>query len=290
MAFELFLVAAFGAMLAWGFGDFLIQRSVRKIGDLEALAFIGLIGFVGLLPFVLPDIYLLFESQNFLLLVGLGVLAFVVAIFNFEALKEGKLSVVDVVLEFELPITIILGFFLFVESPSIFQFLLIIPIFAGIILISMRKNFSFKKHHLLEKGVFYAIIAAIGLGLCNSFTAFSARSISPLLAIWIPWGIIFIVSMIVILKKRDVRKMFVNAGKFKWLILAMGIADTLAWVFYSFSMVEMNIGIVTAITESYPVIGVILGVALNRERITKYQVLGAILTIGASVALAVTLL
>jgi len=290
MAFELFLVAAFGAMLAWGFGDFLIQRSVRKIGDLESLAFIGLIGFIGLTPFVLPDLPLLFLPQNLLLLAGLGALSFVVAMFNFEALKEGKLSVVDVVLEFELPITIALGFFLFAESPSIFQFFLIIPIFAGIVLISMKKNFSFKKHHLLEKGVFYAIIAAIGLGLCNSFTAFSARSVSPLLAIWIPWGIIFIVSMIFILKKHDVKKMFVNASRFKWLILGMGIMDTLAWIFYSFSMAKINVGIVTAITESYPVLGVILGVALNREHITMYQILGAVLTICASIALAVTLL
>ena len=28
---------AFVAMLCWGFGDFLIQRSTRKVGDIEAL-------------------------------------------------------------------------------------------------------------------------------------------------------------------------------------------------------------------------------------------------------------
>ena len=31
---------AFVAMLCWGFGDFLIQRATRKIGDFEILAVI----------------------------------------------------------------------------------------------------------------------------------------------------------------------------------------------------------------------------------------------------------
>jgi hypothetical protein len=32
------IAAALGAMLAWGIGDFLIQRVTRHVGDVEALA------------------------------------------------------------------------------------------------------------------------------------------------------------------------------------------------------------------------------------------------------------
>ena len=86
-----FLLAAFGAMLCWGVGDFLIQKSVRKIGDVESLFFIGLIGFLGVTPFVLSDIGML-SLESIVLLVFLGLIASVVAIFNFEALKRGKIS------------------------------------------------------------------------------------------------------------------------------------------------------------------------------------------------------
>ncbi len=64
MGFELAVLFAFGAMLCWGIGDFLIQRTVRKIGDVETLAFIGLIGSIVLLPFVLPQISMIFSLGN----------------------------------------------------------------------------------------------------------------------------------------------------------------------------------------------------------------------------------
>jgi len=47
------IIFAFGAMLFWGFGDFLIQRTTRKIGDIETLAFISIFGSIGLLPVLL---------------------------------------------------------------------------------------------------------------------------------------------------------------------------------------------------------------------------------------------
>src|SRR3989344_8118184 len=129
MIFELSILFAFGAMLCWGIGDFLIQRSVRKIGDIEALAFIGIIGGVLLIPFIIGESDLLFSYSNLLLLILLGVITFIVALFNFEALKVGKLSVIDVVLELELPVTIILSFIFFKERLTGMQFLIIFLIF-----------------------------------------------------------------------------------------------------------------------------------------------------------------
>ena len=93
MLFELSILFAFCAMLFWAFGDFLIQRSTRKIGDLESLAIIGIIGSIMLLPFVFHDLKLIFSTQNVVLLSVLGVFTFVTSILNFEALKEGKLSI-----------------------------------------------------------------------------------------------------------------------------------------------------------------------------------------------------
>lgn len=35
------LLFAFGAILCWGVGDFLIQRNTRAVGNIEALAWIA---------------------------------------------------------------------------------------------------------------------------------------------------------------------------------------------------------------------------------------------------------
>ena len=226
MIVELSILFAFGAMLCWGIGDFLIQKTVRKVGDVETLAFIGLIGGVFLIPFIVKDIGLIFSLQNLLLLLILGIITFIVALFNFEALKVGKLSVIDVILELELPVTIVLSYIFLRESLSGIQFAFISLIFLGLLLIATK---SFKKNIWkgIEKGFFLGIVTAIGMGAVNFLTAVSSKNISPLMAVWFPWVIFTIFCFVVIIRKRELKKFSRNFMKFKALIIFMGIFDTL---------------------------------------------------------------
>lgn len=289
MLVELSIIAAIGAMLCWGIGDFFIQRSVRKIGDVEALALIGIIGSIVLLPLAIKEIDVLFSPANIGLLIVLGVVTFVAAIFNFEALKKGKLSVIEVVLELELPITVILGILIFKESLSIVQLGVIGAIFIGILLIAFKKkgNENIFKH--LEKGVYLAILGAIGMGFVNFLTASSSKQVSPLMAIWVPWIVFTIICLVIIFKREGFTKIAKNTWKFKWIVLFMGLFDTAAWFLYAFSVVKNEIGIITAITESYPAIGLFLGVLINKEKVNWHQYLGAAIALGASFVLAFVL-
>lgn len=281
------LLFAFAAMLCWGFGDFFIQRCTRKVGDIESLAFIGIIGALLLTPLVIKDFSKILLTQNLLLIAGFSVIIFIVALLNFEALKEGKLSVIDAILEIELPVTIGLSFWFFKETLSIFQLFIISLIFIGIVLIA-TKSFSHWKTRL-EKGVLLAFFAAIGMGIVNFLTATYSRAISPIPVIWATWLVTFLISMLFIVKREGAKKMIKNGLKFKWLILAMGIFDTLAWLFYAYAVFENEISITTAITESYPAIGLFLGLWLNREKIKWYQYAGSFLALISSVILAVTI-
>ncbi len=98
---------AFVAMLCWGIGDFWIQKSTRKVGDLEALFFVTAFGALVLLPFVYRDIPALFaESSQALMVLGvLCVVLFIAAILDFEALRVGKLAIVEPIWSFEVPVS-----------------------------------------------------------------------------------------------------------------------------------------------------------------------------------------
>jgi drug/metabolite transporter (DMT)-like permease len=278
------LIFAFAAMLCWGIGDFFIQKSTRKVGDLEALAFIGVIGMLMLLPFIIKDLDSLLSLPNLILLCFLGIITFVAAMFDFEALKKGKLSVIEVIIELELPITIALGFIFFKERLSLLQFVVISFIFIGIILIATK---SFRHLRLrIEKGVLIALIAAIGMGLINFLTAASSKKISPLMAVWFPWVVFSAICFLVLIKDKGLSKTIKNAKKFKWIILAMGVFDTFAWVFYAHAVFQEEISIITAITESYPAIAMVLGVWLNKEKIMWHQWTGAAIALLCSFALA----
>ncbi len=285
MPFEISILAAFGAMFFWGVGDFFIQRSTRKIGDTESLAFIGIIGALGLLPFVLPELPLFFTVQNIILLSFIGVVGFVVAMINFEALKEGKLSVIDVILEIELPITAMLGFMFFRESVSLILIAIISIIFIGTVLISVD-SFSLKRNSKkIEKGILLALLTAAGMAVVNFLTAYGSKEISPLMVIWLPWVVIAVISLFFIGRREGFKRLFHNGLRFKRLILVMGIIDTLAWLSYAVALAENELAITTAITESYPAIAIFLGVWLNREKILPHQYAGAALALIASVSL-----
>src|SRR3989344_4265453 len=117
------IIAAFGAMILWGFADFFIQKSTRRIGDAETLAFIGIIGAIILAPFVFIYADSVFTWKALALVAFLGVVHFIAGIMDFEALKRGKLSVIDAVIELELVITIVFGIFFLGESLSLMQWL-----------------------------------------------------------------------------------------------------------------------------------------------------------------------
>jgi drug/metabolite transporter (DMT)-like permease len=279
------IITAFGAMLCWAFGDFLIQRSVRKVGVLESITIIGLVGTIGLLPFMIKDFHSVFSLQNIFVLLILGIISFVVAIFDFEALKISKLSTTEIIITLELPMTIILGIIFFREGLTLPQLMVTFLIFIGILLVATESLANWKIHW--EKGVLLAFVAAIGMGFTNFLTSFSSRSISPLMAIWGPCFIFTIFCVVLLIKKGSFPKFIHDVKRYRWLLLGMGVIDTAAWIFYSFAVFGENIGIVTAITESYPAVAVFLGVWLNKEKINWHQYVGAVIAIVASVVLAI---
>lgn len=282
------LLAALGAMFSWGIGDFLIQRVTRKLGDVEALAWIGIIGTLGLLPFVWNDFPTAFAGNNPWILAGLGLLTFVIALLNFEALKRGKLSIVEVILEIELPMTIILGMTFFGERLSPVQWGLVMAIFAGILLIAVEPgDFKNKKGLVVEAGIFLALAAAFGMGGINFLTALGAKEASPLLAIWFPWFIFTLLCFIVIVFEGKFRAFASHFRKSPGLILGMGIFDTLAWLLFALAVTNEELAVTIAITESYPAVALALGIGFNKERISWHQGVGAAITIAASITIGV---
>jgi drug/metabolite transporter (DMT)-like permease len=277
MGLELTIIFAFVSMLGWGFTDFFVHRSVRKVGDMETLAFIVVIGTIAFFPFIVGELPLLFQPQNLSLLVVLGVVAFAASLINFEALRTGKLSIVDVIFEIELPVTIILGFVFFSETLSPLQFFLVACILLGIVLIATK---SFRHWRTsIEKGVVLAFLAAILMGVTNFLMAASSRQVSPLIAVWSSWLIVAVLCVIYMWRKRTLHLFGRNFMRYKWLMLAMTFADLVAWVLYSVSLYNNEVSVITAITEAYPAVALFLGMSLNGERSKAHQQAGAVIAL-----------
>ena len=275
------IILAIIALVSWGFTDFFIQKSSRLVGVWKNLFTIGIIGSIFLFPFVKSSFSLL-EKQDIIFLLVLGIVILFAHLFNFEALKKGKIAIVEPLLGLELPITIGLSIGIGKEHLSVVQFLFVAIIFAGLIMVITRHH-----QHLhstrsrLEKGVMLGVAAAIGLALTNFLVGISSRQISPLMVIWFTHTQLAIISFIYLFYKKNFRG---SAAEFKS-TLGPSVLYNVGWVAFAMASTLAAISIVTAISESYIILGVLLGIFVNHEKIKRYQLVGIILACSGIIAL-----
>jgi len=284
MIIETGVIFAFIAMIGWGFGDFFIQKSTRKIGVWTTVFIITLIGFIVLTPFALKNAASLFTFGRNIFLIG-AVAYFIAAFLDLEALREGKLDIVEPIWSLEIVSASALAYFLLGEAISSFQMLLIILLICSLVLVSL-KTLKIDKKHLVEKGVSIAIVAALFMGVANFFIGVGSRNIDP---ITIKWGMDLFLAMgsfMFMIKNKELKSLHRKIKENKKAVILMSLFDNVAWLAFGFSMVLAPIAIVVSISESYIIIAVLLGMFVNKERLKKHQIIGLILALVSAIVLA----
>lgn len=279
---------AFVAMLCWGIGDFWIQKSTRKVGDLEALFFITFFGAFVLAPFAYPRLGEFWSApvQTLLVVAVLCVTLLIAAFLDFEALRVGKLAVVEPIWSFEVPVAGLIAFFLLGERVGGVAVVLIVFLLLGLALVSLKGNFKLHRF-LLEKGTLLAFLGALMMGTANFFMGLSSRLSDPIMANFISDVFIALVTGCAILYRGKIGKTFRDIRSNLPVLLQMSIADKAAWVAFAFAMVAAPIGIAVALSESYIIVAVLLGLAINRERLDIHQKIGLIVAVISAIGLAV---
>ena len=281
------IALAFVAMLCWGFGDFWIQKSTRKIGDLETLFFITFFGAVVLAPFAYKNLPALFSGSwdTIIVILVLCVVLFFAAILDFEALRVGKLAVVEPIWSFEVPGAALLAFFILGEKVTLFQIALIVALLTGLVLVSLKRNTNFRKV-LLERGTILAFFGAVMMGAANFFMGWSARLSDPVMANFLSDVFIAVLTGLILIFTGRFRSTIRDIASNKSVLLQMSIADKAAWLAFAFAMSLAPIAIAVALSESYIIVAVLLGLFINREKLQFHQKIGLILAIASALTLA----
>ena len=273
------------ALLSWGLADFYIQKSSRKIGVWKVLFSVGVIGFVSLLPFIKNELTAL-DLGDILLLTILGIIIFFAAFFNFAALKKGKISIIEPLIGLELPLTVALSIGLGRERLTFIQLLLVTIIFIGLtMVITIHHKHLHQTRRTIEKGVMLAIAGAIGLALTNFLVGISSRQISPLMVIWFAHTQLAIICAIYLMYTKKFQAMIIDLKFHLKSTLGQSILYNLGWLAFAFATTTIATSIVTAISESYIVLGAMLGILVNREKLRRHQIVGLIFAVGGIIAL-----
>lgn len=288
MALEIGIILALIAMFGWGFGDFFIQKATRRFGNWEPLFIITLFGALVLLPFVYKDIPELINNPRIWILLLGSFILFIAALLDFEALRKGKLDVIEPIWSLEIPASALLAFIIIREAIHPQQILLIALLVVGLVLVSF-KSLNFSRKMLLEKGAIIAVIAAILMGSANFFIGWGARISDALMMNFFLNVFIAFFSLLFILYRGTLPKLFSDIRKDKKIWLGMCVFDNAAWIAFAFAMTLAPIAIAVALSESYIIIAVLLGIFVNKEFLHTHQKIGLVLSILAAITLAVSL-
>ncbi|HVY01932.1 MAG TPA: EamA family transporter, partial [Candidatus Nanoarchaeia archaeon] len=270
----------------WGFGDFFIQKSTRKIGDWETLFLITAFGAIVLLPFVYKDIPLVFSDlRSTLILLGASIVLFLAALLDLQALKEGKLAVVEPLWSWEIPMGAILAYIIFNETISFQQIILIVLLIAGLFMISLR-SLDVLKRIWVEKAAFLAISSATIMGAANFLIGWGARETSPLIINWVINIVVALLCFAYLTYNNSIKEIFANTKKYSKIVLGMCVFDNIAWVAFAYAMVFAPIAIAVALSESYIIIVVLLGIFVNKEHLKRHQKIGLCLAVITAIYLA----
>ncbi len=286
------ILAAFLALLCWGFGDFSIQRAVRGVGSTVALFAITALGAVGLLPFVWRELPTLVEQPSVMATLALAAAVMTIAAyFEFRSFRIGKLSVEEPVLSLELVFTMGIGILLLGEHLSSLQLTLAAVVFFGIILtiVEPERRRWWQRHqhgYHLEPGVLLALSGTAFMTLANIFTGLGSKAIgNGVLAIWFTHLLIAFFCLILLVARGTFRHVLTDVRTHWHAVLAESIFDNAAWVAFAVAVTQLPIALTIAITESYIALAAFLGVVVNRERLQTTQYIGMAVTLIAAVVL-----
>lgn len=197
----------------------------------------------------------------------------------------GKLAVVEPIWSFEVPVAGLIAFFFLGERIGSTALLLIVLLLFGLALVSIKGEFKFRRF-LFERGTILAFVGALLMGSANFFMGLGSRLADPIMANFVSDLFIALVMGFVIISRGRVGNTFSDIKGNLTVLLQMSVADKAAWVAFAFAMVAAPIGIAVALSESYIIIAVLLGLAINKERLDSHQKIGLLVAIGAAIALA----
>lgn len=281
----LWVLLALWAFLSWWIGDFLIQRSARKVGDWETLLVVALSATIILFPFIYHDLHLILLPQNIFILLWVALIFFIMSLLNFEALKRWKISVVEPVFTIEVPVAIFLAFIFFNETLAWPQWVLIAILLIWLVLVSFKPH-HFSKNSWLEKWVLLAIFAALFEWASNFIVWYSSRISDPLLTIWFLSVVSTIVALVYLLRKHTLQSLKNEIFHNKKLLFRLWLTDNAWRIFFAFAVTLVPIAIATSLSEWYIALACLLGLIINREKLRTYQKIWLMLTLACAIVLA----
>lgn len=284
------VILGFTTAVVYGFADFFGAIASRKLSSVLVTAVAGIVGFFFLLTMI-PFFGATFSQQAVIAGIAAGVASAVGITALYASLAIGPISIISpfgAVLGALVPLTF--GFFIGDRFGPL-GWLALALILVAVVLVGFVPGADVRLPS--AKGLALAFVAGAGIGtilIALKFSPSDSGLASVLVMRLVSAGLLNILLLATWLRLRrrnGASPKSIIAGKFWWAVIAAGIFDSSANIFFTLALRSGSISVVSVLTALYPLGTIILARLILKERIARIQMFGVLLALSGSAILGV---
>ena len=284
------MILGFTTAVVYGFADFFGAIASRKLSSVLVTAVAGIVGFFFLIAMI-PFFGATFSQSAVVAGIAAGVASAIGITALYASLAIGPISIIS-------PLGAVLGalvpmtFGIFIgDRFGALGWLALALILIAVVLVGFVPGADVRLP--TAKGLALAFIAGAGIGtilIVLKFSPTDSGLASVLVMRLVSAGLLNLLLLATWLRlRRRSGKTPKNiiAGKFWWAVVAAGIFDSSANIFFTLALRSGSLSVVSVLTALYPLGTILLARLILKERIARIQMFGVLLALSGSAILAV---
>lgn len=284
------VILGFTTAVVYGFADFFGAIASRKLSSVLVTAVAGIVGFFFLLTMI-PFFGATFSQAAVVAGIAAGVTSAIGITALYASLAIGPISIISpfgAVLGALVPMTF--GFFIGDRFGPL-GWLALALILIAVVLVGFVPGEDVRLPS--AKGLALAFVAGAGIGtilIVLKFSPSDSGLASVLVMRLVSAGLLnlmLLATWLRLRKRNGSSPKSIIAGKFWWAVIAAGIFDSSANIFFTLALRSGSLSVVSVLTALYPLGTIILARLILKERIARIQMFGVLLALSGSAILGV---
>lgn len=266
------LVLALSSALVWGAADFLGGTASRRQPAATVLLYASLLALPVMVVVALVGGDLVFDARS----VGWGIVAGVSCsigiVLLYRGLATGVMGVVAPISSTSVLVPVVIGL-VRGDRPGVWTLVGIAVAIVGVVLAGGPNLREFRTGGHVP--VLLALGAALGLGI--SLLAVADGAVSSTYATLLVMRVTYPVLLVIVVLALGLARTPVRATV--PLVAASGVGDVLALVLYGVAVRSGSLPVVAALASMFPVATILLARRVHHERLSREQLVGAVIAV-----------
>jgi transporter family protein len=284
---QLWFLLATVVVFLWGFDGILAKLSTPKLGVARIAVLIAVVdGLVYFLGFY-------YWRDNMPIAFGDGVLAAtscivgaVAYICYFESITDGQIAIAGTISAAYPSLTVIGALVFLSETLTTTQAISLVAIIGGVIALSYEPNPG-SEHAMPRRSLFFALLAFVLWGFWGLTSKMAINAVGPgnIFGFYVVSSLIVPFAYVSFRRVRPERSRAGDPSRTAWVLGGTALALNVCGVFaFSFALNAGFASLVVPISSAYPLVTVVLAVALLHEKLDRLHVIAlAFVIVGLTV-------